>query len=170
MLELHGCGKPLIAAVNGVAAGGGLGLALVADARIGSSAARFAAGYFGIGVSPDGGATWLLPRLIGEQRTRRFFFENEVMDAETALGCGLLDELVPEDDLVASAVGLARRWGSWAFHSRESTKRLLEASLSNDFVAQLDMERGLIAAAAGTAGFREGVAAFVEKRPPDFSG
>lgn len=169
MLELHGCGKPLIAAVNGVAAGGGLGLALVADARIGSSAARFAAGYFGIGVSPDGGATWLLPRLIGAQRTRRFFFENEVMDAETALGCGLLDELVPEDELVASAVDLARRWGSWAFHSRESTKRLLEASLSNDFVAQLDMERGLIAAAAGTAGFREGVAAFVEKRRPDFA-
>ncbi|MGB1586261.1 MAG: enoyl-CoA hydratase/isomerase family protein [Thermoplasmatota archaeon] len=169
MLELHGASKPLIAAVNGVAAGGGLGLALVADARIGSDAARFAAGYFGIGVSPDGGATWLLPRLIGEQRTRRFLFDNEIMDADTAHAAGLLDELVPADELLSRAVALARRWGRWAAHSRESTKRLLEASLSNDFVAQLDMERGLIAAAAGTTDFREGVAAFIEKRKPDFA-
>lgn len=168
MQALHHSGKPFIAAVNGVAAGGGLGLALVADARIGNEHARFAAGYFGIGVSPDGGATWLLPRLIGEQRTRRFFFGNEVMDAPTALGCGLLDEQVPAADLLPRAVELARTWGSWAVHSRESTKRLLESSLHNDFAAQLDAERGLIAAAAGTADFREGVSAFVEKRSPRF--
>lgn len=167
--DLHGSHKPFVAAVNGVAAGGGLGLALAADARVGSSAARFAAGYFGIGASPDGGSTWFLPRLIGFQRTKRFFLDNEVMDAEAALGCGLLDEVVPAEELVDRAVALCRRWTDWAPHSVESTKRLLEASHHNDLVTQLDLERGLIAAAGGTADFREGVAAFLEKRKPAFS-
>ncbi len=166
--DLHGTHKPIIAAVNGVAAGGGLGMALAADARFGAPEARFAAGYFGLGLSPDGGATWLLPRLIGVQRTKRFFFDNEVMDAQTAHATGLLDEIVPADQLLRVAVDTAARWGASAKMSRESTKRLLEASATNDFVAQLDMERGLIAAAAGTRDFAEGTAAFVEKRTPEF--
>ncbi len=168
LLELHASAKPVVAAVNGAAAGGGLGLALVADARIGSPDARFAAGYFGIGLSPDGGSTWLLPRLIGEQRTRRFFFGNEVIAADDAHRIGLLDEIVPAGQLVARAVEVARKWGSWAAMSRESTKRLLETTLANDFAAQLDAERGLIAAAAGTKDFAEGTTAFVQKRTPKF--
>lgn len=167
MVDLHQCSKPLIAAVNGVAAGGGLGLAVVADYRIGSSQARFAAGYFGIGASPDGGSTWLMPRLIGAQRTRRFFFDNEVMGADEALRCGLLDELV-DDGLLDRAVQVAAAWGRWAKHSRESTKRLLDAQHANDLETHLDLERGLIAAAGGTADFAEGVAAFHAKRTPDF--
>jgi 2-(1,2-epoxy-1,2-dihydrophenyl)acetyl-CoA isomerase len=169
LLELHASSKPLVAAVNGVAAGGGLGLALVADCRIGSPQARFAAGYFGIGLSPDGGSTWLMPRLIGTQRTRRFFFTNEVMAADEALKAGLLDELVPADQLLARAIAVARDWGHWGAMSRESTKRLLEATVKNDFASHLDLERGLIAAASGTADFAEGTAAFVEKRKPTFS-
>ena len=169
MLALHESPKPLIAAVNGVAAGGGLGLALAADARIGCAEARFAAGYFGIGVAPDGGSTWFLPRLIGTQRTRRFFFDNEVMCADDALALGLLDRIVPADALVSEAVDLAARWGSWAVHSRGSTKRLLESTWRADLATQLDLERGLIAAAAGTEDFREGVAAFVQKRKATFS-
>ena len=166
--DMHGTHKPIVAAVNGVAAGGGLGLALAADTRIGSPGARFAAGYFGIGLSPDGGATWLMPRLIGVQRTKRFFFDNEVMDADTALSTGLLDEIVASDRLIDHAVAVAERWGQSAKMSKESTKRLLEATFANDFVAQLDMERGLIAAAAGTQDFAEGTSAFVEKRKPAF--
>ena len=169
LLELHASGKPLVAAVNGVAAGGGLGLAVVADTRIGSPQARFAAGYFGIGLSPDGGSTWLMPRLIGTQRTRRFFFANEVMGADEALGTGLLDEVVPAERLLERAVAVAREWGHWATLSRESTKRLLEATVKNDFASHLDLERGLITAAAGTADFAEGTAAFVEKRKPKFA-
>lgn len=167
--DLHQSHKPFVAAVGGVAAGGGLGLALAADARVGSPAARFAAGYFGIGASPDGGATWFLPRLIGFQRTRRFFLDNEVMDAATAHGLGLLDEVVEPERLVERAVELCRRWSRWAPHSVESTKRLLGASHHNDLATQLDLERGLIAGAGGTADFREGVAAFLEKRSPAFS-
>ncbi|MEA3166881.1 MAG: 2-(1,2-epoxy,2-dihydrophenyl)acetyl-CoA isomerase [Thermoplasmata archaeon] len=169
LLELHSSAKPVIAAVNGAAAGGGLGLALVADCRIGSPDARFAAGYFGIGLSPDGGSTWLLPRLIGEQRTRRFFFGNEVIAAEEARSLGLLDEVVPADRLVARAVEVARTWGAWSTRSREGTKRLLESQSTASFADQLETERGLIAAAAGTADFQEGTTAFTEKRKARFA-
>ena len=169
LLELHASAKPMIAAVNGVAAGGGLGLALVADCRIGNPKARFAAGYFGIGLSPDGGSTWLMPRLIGTQRTRRFFFANEVMGAAEAADVGLLDELVTEEQLLPRAIAIAREWGQWGAMSRESTKRLLEATVKNDFASHLDLERGLIAAAAGTADFAEGTTAFVEKRKARFA-
>lgn len=168
MVELHQCHKPLVAAVNGVAAGGGLGLALAADVRIGSPDARFAAGYFGIGASPDGGSTWFLPRLIGAQATRRFFFENQIVGAEQALDMGLMDEMVDADGLVARATDVARQWGTWAKHSRESTKRLLDAAHSNDLEAHLDLERGLIAAAGSTHDFREGVRAFLGKQRPAF--
>ncbi|HET6399692.1 MAG TPA: enoyl-CoA hydratase-related protein [Candidatus Thermoplasmatota archaeon] len=168
LFDLHGSDKPLVAAVNGVAAGGGLGLALVAEYRVGSPSARLAAGYFGLGLSPDGGSTWLLPRLVGEQRAKRFFFTNEVMDAQEALRCGALDEVVPEDRLLARAVEVARTFGAWARHSREATKRLLEAQSATGFAQQLDLERGLIAAAAGTRDFREGVQAFLAKRKPVF--
>lgn len=168
MVMLHQCGKPLVAAVNGVAAGGGLGLALVADSRIGTKDARFAAGYFGLGASPDGGSTWFMPRLIGTQRTRQFLFNNEIMGADEAMRTGMMDELVEADQLLPRAVALATRWGAWAFHSRESTKRLLDAQHSNDLESHLDLERGLIAAAGGTADFAEGVKAFRGKRQPSF--
>jgi 2-(1,2-epoxy-1,2-dihydrophenyl)acetyl-CoA isomerase len=169
LVELHASAKPIVAAVNGAAAGGGLGLALVADCRIGSPDARFAAGYFGIGLSPDGGSTWLLPRLIGEQRTRRFFFGNEVIAADEALDLGLLDEVVAAEGLVARAVEVARGWGAWGVRSREGTKRLLESQAGASFADQLETERGLIAAAAGTADFKEGTTAFTEKRKARFA-
>jgi len=124
LLELRASDKVFVAAVNGVAAGGGLGLALAADARIGGPDARFAAGYFGLGLSPDGGSTWLLPRLIGEQRTRQFFFTNEVMPAEEAHFTGILDELVKPDEVLPRALAVAREWGAWSRWSKESTKRL----------------------------------------------
>jgi 2-(1,2-epoxy-1,2-dihydrophenyl)acetyl-CoA isomerase len=168
LLELQSSDKVIVAAINGVAAGGGLGLALVADARIASPDARFAASYFRMGLSPDGGSTWLLPRLIGAQRTRRFFFDNEVMGADEALRSGLVEEVVPAEHLLPRAVEVARKWGSWSKHSREATKRLIATADSTDFAAQLETERGLIAAAAGTADFAEGVKAFREKREPKF--
>lgn len=167
--DLRASDKVFVAALNGVAAGGGLGLALAADVRIGGPDARFAAGYFGLGLSPDGGSTWLLPRLIGEQRTRQFFFENEVLSSKTAFELGLLDELVSGGEVVPRALAVARAWGAWSVRSREGTKRLLGMQSNLSFEEQLEAERGLIAAAAGTADFKEGVASFLEKRKPKFS-
>lgn len=166
MMKLYQSPKPFVAAVNGVAAGGGLGLALVADARIGSETARFAASYFGIGVSPDGGSTWLLPRIIGAQRTRKFFLNNEVMGAEEALKTGMLDEISKQ--CVDTAVALAEKWGRWAKHSRNATNQLLDSQAWNDFGTQLDEERLLIAEAGDSADFKEGVDAFFAKRAPNF--
>lgn len=169
LLEIQDSSKVFVAAVNGVAAGGGLGLALVADARIGSPQARFAASYFRLGLSPDGGATWLMPRLVGHQRARQFFFNNEVMDADEAFVTGAIDEIVPAEQMLARAIEVARTWGGWSKHSRGATKKLLAASENHDFGTQLDLERGLIAAAAGTKDFTEGVTAFRAKREPKFA-
>ncbi len=156
-----------VAAVNGAAAGGGLGLALVADYRVASPGARLAASYFRLGLCPDGGSTWLLPRLIGTQRAKRFFFDNEVMGADEALATGAVDEVTSSEHLLERAVAVATKWGAWSAASRGSTKRLLSMQ-AGDFAAQLDAERGLITSSAASAAFAEGVAAFLEKREPHF--
>ena len=158
----------LIAAVNGAAAGGGLGLALACDARVAVADAKLAAAFFKLGLSPDGGTTWLLPRLVGNQMTRRFFFNDETWSGEEALEKGAVDEVVSQDDLVNRAVELASDWGQWSKISRSGTKQLLDASTSTFFQTQLEFEQALIIAASQTDDFAEGVAAFLEKRDPKF--
>lgn len=158
----------VVAALNGVSAGGGLGLALACDARVGTSDARMAASYAGMGLSPDGGTTWLLPRLVGEQRARRFFMSNEIWTGEEAYEYGAIDILVDPASLLETAIGLGTMWSSWGPHTKEATKHLLHVQTDNDFSTHLDHERTLIEAAGTTDAFREGVAAFLEKRPPSF--
>ena len=158
----------LIAAVNGAAAGGGLGLALACDARVAVADAKLAAAFFKLGLSPDGGTTWLLPRLVGNQATRRFFFNDETWSGDEALEKGAVDEVVPQDELVDRAVELASDWGQWSKISRSGTKQLLDASTSTFFQTQLEFEQALIIAASQTDDFAEGVSAFLEKRDPEF--
>ncbi len=158
----------LIAAVNGAAAGGGLGLALACDARVAVADAKLAAAFFKLGLSPDGGSTWLLPRLVGNQTTRRFFFNDETWNGEEALEKGAVDEVVSQDELVNRAVELASDWGRWSKISRSGTKQLLDASTSTFFQTQLEFEQALIIAASQTDDFAEGVTAFLEKREPEF--
>lgn len=158
----------VIAALNGVSAGGGLGLALACDARVGNHDARMAASYAGMGLSPDGGTTWLLPRLVGEQPARRFFFRNEVWTAQKAHELGAIDLLVDEASLLDTAVAMANEWSSWGSHTKEATKHLLHVQADNDFGTHLDHERTLIEAAGTTEAFKEGVAAFLGKRRPSF--
>ena len=158
----------LIAAINGAAAGGGLGLALACDARVAVPEAKLAAAFFKLGLSPDGGTTWLLPRLVGNQMTRRFFFNDETWSGEEALEKGAVDEVVSQDDMVNRAVELASDWGQWSKISRSGTKQLLDASTSTFFQTQLEFEQALIIAASQTDDFAEGVAAFLEKRDPKF--
>ncbi len=167
-LEMRRSSTVCIAAINGAAAGGGLGIALACDGRVASPGARLAASYARLGLSPDGGSTWLLPRLVGEQVARRFFFENEVWNAEQALDLGAIDDLVPEEGLLDAALEMARRWSRWSAHFREATKHLLDVQSTQDLEQQLDHERLLIKAAGTTAGFIEGVDAFLSKRDPSF--
>jgi 2-(1,2-epoxy-1,2-dihydrophenyl)acetyl-CoA isomerase len=157
-----------VAALNGACAGGGLGLALACDIRIGTPSAKMAASYAGMGLSPDGGTTWLLPRLVGDQIARRFFFENEVWSAEKAEHLGAIDTLVDKESLLESALALAVKWSQWGSHTKEATKHLLDIQSVQDFEAHLKHERTLIEAAGTTEAFKEGVTAFLEKRKPNF--
>ena len=158
----------LIAAMNGAAAGGGLGLALACDARVAVPDAKLAAAFFKLGLSPDGGTTWLLPRLVGNQATRRFFFNDETWSGDEALEKGAVDEILSQDELLDRAVELASDWGQWSKISRSGTKQLLDASTSTFFQTQLEFEQALIIAASQSDDFAEGVAAFLEKRNPKF--
>ena len=158
----------LVAAINGAAAGGGLGLALACDARIAAPEAKLAAAFFKLGLSPDGGSTWLLPRLVGNQTARQFFFNDETWTGSEALDKGAVDKVIPLDELVDNAAQLAADWGRWSHLSRSGTKQLLDASTSTFFQTQLEFEQALIIAASQTDEFAEGVAAFLEKREPTF--
>ena len=158
----------LVAAINGAAAGGGLGLALACDARIASPDAKLAAAFFKLGLSPDGGSTWLLPRLVGNQTARQFFFNDETWTGDEALEKGAVDKVASPDELIDCAVQLASDWGRWSKMSRSGTKQLLDASTSTFFQTQLEFEQALIIAASQTDEFAEGVAAFLEKREPIF--
>jgi 2-(1,2-epoxy-1,2-dihydrophenyl)acetyl-CoA isomerase len=158
----------LIAAMNGAAAGGGLGLALACDARIATPDAKLAAAFFKLGLSPDGGTTWLLPRLVGNQTTRRFFFNDETWTGREALEKGAVDAVVSQAKLLEESVQMAENWGRWSHLSKSGTKQLLDASTSTFFQTQLEFEQALIVAASQTADFAEGVAGFLEKRDPAF--
>ena len=167
-LRLRRSSTVYVAAINGSAAGGGLGLALCADYRVCVPDARLAAAFFSLGLSPDGGSTWLLPRLVGYQRARRFFFDNEVWTGDQALEFGAVDELADSDSLIDRATEVARNWSSWPQASKQGTKQLLDASSTTFMETQLEFEKALITAASLTPDFAEGVSAFLEKRPANF--
>jgi len=167
-LKLRSSDKIFVAAINGAAAGGGLGLALCADYRICVPDAKLAAAFFSLGLSPDGGTTWLLPRLVGTQRAKRFFFNNETWSGNEAFEYGAVDELAEEEALLEKAISIAERWGQWAESSRRSTKQLIDASTSTFMETQLEFEKLLITNSSLKPDFAEGVTAFLEKRDPKF--
>lgn len=169
LLRIRKSSTVFIGAINGAAAGGGLGLALSMDYRICVPNAKLAASFFRLGLSPDGGTTWLLPRLVGQQAARKFFFENLVWDGLSAQEVGAVDEVVNEGELIQRSIQVADRWGAWSESSRRGTKQLLDASSTTFFETQLEFERQLMIASSLTPEFKEGVRSFLEKRDPDFS-
>ena len=167
-LKIRASEKIFVVAINGSVAGGGLGIALCADYRVCVPRAKLAAAYFTLGLSPDGGTSWLLPRLVGTQRAKKFFFENEVWNGKEALEYGVVDELVNPEELIECAIKVAERWGNWAESSRRYTKQLIDASTSTFMETHLEFEKLLITNSSLTSDFAEGVSAFLEKRNPNF--
>ena len=169
LVRIRGDPTVVVAAINGAAAGGGLGLALACDTRIASTEAKLASAFFRLGLSPDGGTTWLLPRLVGVQRARKFLFNDETWTADTAMEAGAIDEVVEPEALLPRAIQVAMEWGQWSNNSKKSTKQLLDSQSSTFFETQLEFERMLITQSSLTPEFSEGVKAFQEKRQPDFT-
>jgi 2-(1,2-epoxy-1,2-dihydrophenyl)acetyl-CoA isomerase len=162
--------KPVIAAINGPAAGAGLSLACACDVRIASDAASFVPGFVGIGLVPDSGGSWFVHRLLGFPRAFEWMTTNRRLTAVDALEWGLVSEVVPADQFAEHVSGEAARWASLPTRAVGLTKRLFEHAHGSALEAQLALEAELQQEATGTADFREGVAAFLEKRAPSFTG
>ena len=162
--------KPVIAAVNGVAAGAGLSLACACDVRVASDAASFVPGFIGIGLVPDSGGTWFIHRLLGFARAFEWMTSNRKVAAEEALEWGLVSEVVAADGFAARVAELAAWWAALPTKGVGGTKRLFEHAFTASLEDQLALEAELQQASTQTDDFAEGVTAFLEKRPPRFTG
>lgn len=161
---------PIVAAVNGVAAGAGMSLALASDIALAARSATFLQAFVKVGLVPDSGSTYFLPRLAGIARARALAMLGEKITAEEAASWGLIWKVVDDDQLSAEALRLARHLATQPTRALALIKRAFNATLTNDLDAQLDLERDLQRIAGMTDDYREGVAAFFEKRPPRFVG
>ncbi len=161
---------PVVCAVHGVAAGAGANLALACDIVLASESARFIQSFVKIGLMPDAGGTWTLPRLAGDARARGMAMLGEPVTAAQAAAWGLIWRTLPDDDLLPEAERLAAHLATQPTQALALMKQALNASAANTWDVQLDLERDLQRQAGGTPDFREGVAAFLEKRPAVFTG
>lgn len=161
---------PIIAAVNGIAAGAGASLALAADIVIAARSARFVQAFVQIGLIPDSGSTWFLPRLVGEARARAAMLLAEPIEAETAAAWGMIWKVCDDEALMEEALSLARRLAALSPSAIALIKRALFEGSARDLPAQLAIERDLQREAGRHPDFIEGVRAFREKRPPRFGG
>lgn len=170
VLRMRTMEKPVIAAVNGVAAGAGCNLALAADLRIASDRASFIEVFSRVGLVPDSGGTFTLPRLVGLGKALELAFTADPVDAHEALRLGLVNRVVPHDELMAHTLALATRLAQGPTRAFGLTKRAFTYALTASLEAALEYEAHLQEIAGRTADHREGVAAFLEKRPPRFEG
>ena len=162
--------KPVIAAVNGVAAGAGCNLALAADLRVASDRASFIEAFSRVGLIPDSGGTWLLPRLVGTGRALEMMFFADPLDAAAAERLGLVNRVVPHDDLMPRALEWAARLAAGPTRAYGLIKRGVSQAASMTLADALEYEAQLQEIASRTEDHREGVAAFLAKRPPAYSG
>jgi len=170
VLAVHGCPKPVVAKVDGVAVGAGFGLALAADLLWCSDRARFSLIFAKRGLSVDFGTSWLLPRRIGLHRAKRLAFTGDVIDAATAADIGFVNQVVPVHDLDLAVDEIVQQVAAGPPIALSMTKRLLDNSASASLAQALEAEGTAQAVNFGTEDLSEALAAFVEKRPPDFRG
>lgn len=157
---------PVVAAVHGWAAGAGMSIVTHADIAIGGTSTQFRPAYSGIGLSPDGGMTWSLPRVVGTARARDIILGNRILDAAEAERIGLLSRVVADDDVYDTALAVAQEFATGPAAAYAATRRLLNASESSTLAAQLDAEAQSISELSGSPTGIEGVDAFVGKRRP----
>jgi 2-(1,2-epoxy-1,2-dihydrophenyl)acetyl-CoA isomerase len=168
--RLHNLRMPSVAAVNGVAAGAGSSLALGCDIVLAARSAYFLQAFSKIGLIPDCGGTFLLPRLAGEGRARALAMLAERLPAEQAQQWGMIWQVHDDDKLMEAAAAMAVRLAAMPGHALTLIRKSLRASAHNSFDAQLDLERDYQGEASRTPDHKEGVAAFLEKRAPKFTG
>ncbi|WP_308909982.1 enoyl-CoA hydratase-related protein [Pseudokordiimonas caeni] len=170
LLELAALPIPVISAVNGVAAGAGMSLALSADIVLASRSAYFLLAFVNIGLVPDAGVTFLLPRLIGKARATAQMMLGEKISAETAKDWGMIYDVVEDDDLMPTALALGKRLANGPTKALSGIRQLMAASLNGTYVEQLQREAETQRQCSRTADFIEGVSAFMQKRPTKFEG
>jgi 2-(1,2-epoxy-1,2-dihydrophenyl)acetyl-CoA isomerase len=162
--------KPVVCAVNGVAAGAGANLACACDIVIASEDASFIQSFSRIGLVPDTGGTFFLPRLVGMARATAMMFLADKVSARKALEYGMIHEVVPAAELIERATALARQLAAMPTKALGLAKRALNASWNNDLLSQLVVEEELQRTAGKTEDYAEGVRAFLEKRKPTYAG
>jgi 2-(1,2-epoxy-1,2-dihydrophenyl)acetyl-CoA isomerase len=170
ILKIREIEKPVICAVNGVAAGAGANIALACDITIAAHSASFIQAFSKIGLIPDSGGTYFLPRIIGRQKATALMMLGEKISAEEALEMGMIYKVFPDDEFQTEALAIAKKLATMPTIGLGLTKRALNYSLTNDLEKQLLIEDQLQSTAGLTKDYKEGVQAFLEKRKPNFKG
>jgi 2-(1,2-epoxy-1,2-dihydrophenyl)acetyl-CoA isomerase len=170
ILNMRRMPKPVLAVVEGACAGAGVSFMAAADLAIAADNAKFTLAYSKLGASPDGGASYFLPRVVGQRRALQLAMLPDVFDANTAFDLGLVNWVVPAAELNERAQAIAKRLADGPTIAFAKTKMLINQSLDMSLESQLEAEAQTFAECARTADIREGVTAFVEKRKPKFSG